>query len=238
MFPCHPDLTSLTPGQRTEDRGRACKEDHPSPLKVSAGSGLWLECQYSQLQGVREMGIALDRKLNPLHCTSASPSPRSSLSLPPPPILCHRILWEGALQVKELIRSRETQNVPQRGFTEVPIYAACMKSAPASSFHCTEGPWVSRGVSGNRPLITSFHSLRGTAVSPSRLVPACKPPNTLFPAASFPTLFDILITQLTILLLRNCHIRNILQKRMAEINQTGLYLQAVKERRAGVTFHF
>lgn len=135
------------------------------------------------------------------------PSPCLLLS-----ILCHRILWEGALQGKELIRSRETQNVPQRGFTEVHIYAACRKSAPASSFHCTEGPWVSRGVSGNRPLITSFHSLRGTAVSPSRLVPACKPPNTLFPAASFPTLFDFLITQLTILLLRNCHIRNILQK--------------------------
>lgn len=81
---------SLSPRPRlphswATDRGRACKEDHPSPLRVSAGSGLWLECQYSQLQGVREMGIALDRKLNPLHCTSASPSPRSSLSLPPPP---------------------------------------------------------------------------------------------------------------------------------------------------------
>lgn len=70
-------------------------------------------------------------------------------------------------------------------------------------------------------------------------MPLCKSPNILFPAASFPTLFGILITQLTILLLRNCHIRNIFFKKgMAEINQTGLYLQAVKERRSGVTFHF
>lgn len=70
-------------------------------------------------------------------------------------------------------------------------------------------------------------------------MPLCKSSNILFPAASFPTLFGILITQLTILLLRNCHIRNIFFKKgMAEINQTGLYLQAVKERRSGVTFHF
>lgn len=70
-------------------------------------------------------------------------------------------------------------------------------------------------------------------------LPLCKSPNTLFPVASFPTPFDILITQLTILLLRNDHIRNIFLKRNGRNKPNwALSLGSERERRAGVTFHF
>lgn len=105
------------------------------------GQGCGWSASAPSLQGVREMGIALDRKLNPLHCTSAfltphsfsSPSPHSSSPRLLLPILRHRILWEGALQVKELIRSRETQNA-HRGFTEVPISTAAGRALLPAAF--------------------------------------------------------------------------------------------------------
>ena len=71
-----------------------------------------------------------------------------------------------------------------------------------------------------------------TAFSLVPFLPLCKSPNTLFPVASFLTPFDILITQLTILPLRNDHIRNIFFKRNGR-NKPNWALSLGSEREKG-----
>lgn len=165
------------------------------------------------LPGFRQIRIVLNHKwesfsiITHFIATLDSSPHLDSRTTQPHSLLCDTGEGSSSLKIKGS-EKKQTQNMPPERLNKFPVCSLHEKNS-CQLFSLYRRACVCLG-GGSQTALNHF-SLQPwrQAFSPFSPLPLCKSPNILFPAASFPTLFDILITRLTILLLRNCHIRNI-----------------------------